>query len=108
MSGARPSRTRIPRFKSREEAAAFWDTRDSTEFESEFHPARMTIAKDLKHTLAVPLDREIFGHLVELGRERGVGPATLAAQLIAEGLNLQSTAEAAAPNQDSHERKRHG
>jgi hypothetical protein len=105
VSDGKTPRTQIPRFKSREEAAAFWDTHDSTEFESEFRPARVTVAEDVQHKLAVPLDRETLTRLVELGRARGVGPATLAAQLIAEGVNLLSTAEATAPSQ---ERKRHG
>ena len=84
------TRTRIPRFRTREEAAEFWDAHDFTEFEDEWRPARLKVAKELRHVLAVPLPREVLTQLIETSRARGVGVTALAAQLIADGLGRPS------------------
>lgn len=51
------SRSLLPRFKSREEEAGFWDTHDSTEFE--WRPARIKIAEKVRHTFGVPLEMDV-------------------------------------------------
>jgi hypothetical protein len=88
MSGSSTprARSRIPRFKSYEEEAEFWDTHDSTEFESESTPARMKVADKIQHVLMVPLERATMDPLVLSARARGVPLSELAAQLIADGL----------------------
>ncbi|MBA7520970.1 hypothetical protein ES705_13070 [subsurface metagenome] len=40
---------KIPRFKSVEEEAEFWDTHDTEEFADEFEPVEVKFAYPLKH-----------------------------------------------------------
>ena len=89
MTDSSPPRTRsrIPRFKSIEEEAEFWDTHDSTEFESEFKPTRVKFADKIEHVLMVPLERDVLDHLVVVSRSRGIALTELAAKFIANGLD---------------------
>jgi len=80
-------RPRIPRFRSREEEAEFWDTHDSTEFESFWRPVRMKVAGEIQHVFSVPMDRDLLTRLIDTSRAAGVGAGALAAKLIAEGLD---------------------
>lgn len=88
MTDSSPPRTRsrIPRFKSIEEEAEFWDTHDSTEFESEFKPTRVKFADKIEHVLMVPLERDVLDRLVVVSRSRGIALTELAAKFIADGL----------------------
>jgi hypothetical protein len=81
------ARSRLPRFKSYEEEAAFWDTHDSTEFESEFKPTMVRFADKIQHVAMIPLERPVMDRLVLISRARGEPFTELAAQLIAEGLD---------------------
>lgn len=91
-------RSRIPTFKTREEAAEFWDTHDFTEFESEWRPARVKVAEKIQHVLSIPLERDVLTHLIETSRARGIGLDELAARLIAEGLERMRAEQAPRPN----------
>lgn len=83
-SGGKPRR--LPRFRSREEEAEFWDTHDSTEFEHLFRPTRLRFAEKVEHVFMVPLDPPALDLLIQTGRATGEGSGALAARLIAEGL----------------------
>ena len=50
MSGKKPAKTSIPKFKSREEEAAFWDTHSFADFEAETTPVEVQTAKPLGRT----------------------------------------------------------
>jgi hypothetical protein len=41
------SKSRIPKFASREEEVRFWDTHDFTDYMKEFMPVRVRFAKNL-------------------------------------------------------------
>jgi hypothetical protein len=41
------AKRRIPEFKSIEEEAEFWDIHDATDYEGEFKPVRVRVAKNL-------------------------------------------------------------
>lgn len=41
MSEEQQKKSRIPEFKSLEEAAEFWDTHSTADFEDEFEPAEL-------------------------------------------------------------------
>lgn len=77
---------RLPRFRSVEEEAEFWDAHDSAEFEHLFRPTRVRFAEKVQHVLRVPLDISIIGQLDRIGQTLGIGPSELAAQLIGEGI----------------------
>jgi len=85
----RKPRSRIQRFKSREEEAQFWDTHDTTEFEDEFVEVRLNVAKPLVHILAVRLDAKTITKLGAIGRKKGIGPSTLARMWLLERLERE-------------------
>jgi len=82
-------RSRIPRFKSREEEAQFWDTHDTTEFEDEFKEVHIKVAQPLGHILAVRLDAKTITRLGAIGRKKGVGASTLARMWLLERLERE-------------------
>jgi len=84
---ASKAKSRIPRFKSIEEEAEFWDTHDTTEFEDEFvEVKRVFVARPLIHTLAVRMDARTIDRLAVVGRKKGMGPSTLARMWLLERL----------------------
>lgn len=79
-------KSRIPRFKSYEEEAEWWDSHDTTEFEDEFKPVKLEFVKPLVHILGVRLDAKTIDQLANLGSEMGIGPSTLVRMWIMEKL----------------------
>ncbi|MDP3973988.1 MAG: CopG family antitoxin [Candidatus Daviesbacteria bacterium] len=86
MNTTKRKKSRIPRFKSYEEEATWWDTHDTTEFEDEFKPVKLEFAKPLEHILGVRMDGKTLTQLTELGSEMGIGPSTLVRMWIMEKL----------------------
>ena len=68
---------RLPEFATLEEAATYWDTHDSAEFEDEFQPVELEIARPLIHSLEVDFDGATFQRLVAQARRSGLGPSAL-------------------------------
>ena len=89
VTAKRTKRSRIPRFKSLEEEAQFWDTHSTTEFEDEFTEVKMEVARPLIHTLAVRLDARTIDRLAAVGRKKGLGPSTLARMWLLERLDQE-------------------
>jgi len=88
---ARKTKSRIPRFKTYEEEAEFWDTHDTTEFEDEFvEVKRVYVARPLIHTLAVRMDAKTIDRLAAIGRKKGIGPSTLARMWLLERLDREA------------------
>jgi len=81
--------SKIPKFKSRQEEAEFWDTHDTTEFEDEFVEVHIKVAKPLVHVLAVRLDAKTIDRLAAVGRKKGIGPSTLARMWLLERLERE-------------------
>lgn len=79
-------RHRIPEFASIEEAAEFWDTHDTTEFEDEWETIDLDVARPLMHQLSVRLEGPVFHRLVTTAKRRGVPVSSLAATLIREAI----------------------
>lgn len=80
--------SRIPAFASIQEAAEFWDTHDSTDFEDEWEPVDVEFAPDLRHRriVEITLDDETAEALFALARQHGVRSADLALPWLKEGL----------------------
>lgn len=89
VTAKRTKRSRIPRFKSLEEEAQFWDTHSTTEFEDEFTEVKMDVARPLIHTLAVRLDARTIDRLAAVARKKGIGPSTLARMWLLERLERE-------------------
>lgn len=92
MVTAKRTKSRIPRFKSRDEEAEFWDTHSTTEFEDEFVEVKMEVARPLIHTLAVRMDAKTIDRLAAVGRKKGIGPSTLARMWLLERLDQEPEA----------------
>ncbi len=90
VTAKRTRRSRIPRFKSLEEEAQFWDTHSTTEFEDEFTEVKMEVAHPLIHTLAVRMDARTIDRLATAGRKKGIGPSTLARMWLLERLDQET------------------
>jgi phosphohistidine swiveling domain-containing protein len=78
---------KIPRFRSREEEAEFWDTHSPLDFPDEIKPVQMRVRKPLKGVLAIRLSDEHLQELRALAEQYGVGPTTLARMFIVSSLN---------------------
>lgn len=89
MASRGKSKSRIPRFKSLEEEAQFWETHSTTEFEDEFVEVKLKVARPLTHTLAVRLDARTIDRLAKIGRKKGVGVSTLARMWLLERLEQE-------------------
>jgi post-segregation antitoxin (ccd killing protein) len=92
--------SRVPEFASLQEAAEFWDTHDSSDFEDEFEEVEMRVSPDMRSLfeVRVRMDLSAGRRLMALARERGVSVAELAAAWIAAELER---AEAAAGSGES-------
>jgi hypothetical protein len=81
------TKSRIPKFRSREEEAQFWETHDVSDFEDVLKEVKVTVARPLEHHLSVRLDAAVITQLTQLAREIGIGPSTLARMWIMDRLN---------------------
>ena len=87
MASTQKTKTKVPRFKSLEEEAKFWETHDTTEFEDEFQEVQVKATRPLTHTLAVRLDAATLHRLATAARRKGIGPSTLARMWLLERLD---------------------
>lgn len=78
--------SRIPEFRTIEEAAEFWDTHDSTEFEDEFEAVDDVrfVPAGPKTPYTVELDDKTIAKLELRAKEEGVEAAVLAGVWIRE------------------------
>lgn len=93
---------KLPRFKSRDEEALFWDTHSPLDF-PEFKEVKVEIARPLGHVLAVRLDARTIDQLGDIGRSKGLGASTLARMWLLE--RLQAEGEARVNRQPKTARK---
>lgn len=91
---------KVPRFKSRDEEAAFWDTHSPLDYGEWKEVKRIRVAKPLAHILGVRLDARTIDRLSAIGRKKGVGASTLARMWLLERLarELERTNVPAAPS----------
>ena len=80
---------RIPRFKSREEEAEFWDTHSPLDYGEWTEVKRFKVTNSLGHILGVRLDARTITELGEIGRKKGVGASTLARMWLLERLDKE-------------------
>lgn len=76
------TKSRIPMFASYEAEAQFWDTHDTTDFEDEFKPVKVRVAKNLSEGITVRFDDEILKKVRALAQKQGIGPTTLIRMVI--------------------------
>lgn len=76
----------IPKFKSYEEEAHFWDTHSTLDYGT-WKEVKLEFAKSLVHILGIRLDAKTIDRLTSLGQKIGVGPSTLVRMWIMEKFN---------------------
>jgi len=86
MKKLKPLPKKIPRFKSYEEEANFWDSHDTSELIRNGRPVRMTFAKPVKHLISIRMDATLMSGLQTLAAKRHMPYQTLIRALLAEKL----------------------
>jgi hypothetical protein len=76
--------SKIPKFKTYEEEALFWDTHSSEDFPEEFEIVQVQVRRPLRIRIAVPLEKSTVKELERISKEQGVEPTALARQWITE------------------------
>ena len=84
------AKSSIPRFKTIQEEAEFWDSHSTTEFEDEFEEVKdvqfVVTRVEPKKDITVRLSQNTLAELTKRAREKGIGPSTLARRWILEHL----------------------
>jgi predicted DNA binding CopG/RHH family protein len=87
---------RIPDFKSDEEAAEWWDTHDSTEYEHDTEPVEVSFPRPKLKQVCLRLHPTQIDRLKEIAASKGIGYQTLLRMWVAERVRHEQ-AEQAAP-----------
>ena len=72
-------------FKTYEEAAEFWDTHDSTEYEDALEDVEMHVDIQKRHYL-IELDKNVAQLLQKSAMKKGVPPGYLASEILEKRL----------------------
>ncbi len=85
------TKARIPRFKSLVEAAQFWDTHDSADYEEEFQDVDddirfLVVRGQPKKAISVRLPEDVIADLTKQAQAAGVGLSTLIRMWVLERL----------------------
>jgi hypothetical protein len=87
------TKSRIPRFTRIEEAAEFWDTHDSAEFENQFETVddvRFVVLRgEPAKSLTVRLPEDALAQLTAKANELGIDPSTLVRMWVLDQLRAQ-------------------
>ncbi len=80
--------SKIPKFKTHEGEARFWDTHSLTDYMDELKPAHLEFPRP-KHLVSMRLEERQIRELKAIAREKGIGYLTLIRLWIAERLNRE-------------------
>lgn len=84
-------KNKIPEFKSLEEEVEFWDTHDTTDFEDEFKPLRVRVARNLKHIFSVRFEGKTLSDLDAEAEKKGLGTGALIRMWVKERLQEEQS-----------------
>ncbi len=80
----------IPKFKSKNEEAAFWKTHSITEFEEELEEVKnVHFPKPRKRLISLRIDDQMINSLKKAAAKRGLGYLTLIRMWVAEKLAVE-------------------
>ena len=79
----------IPKFKTIQEEAKFWDSHDFTDYQNGFKPVKIAFVKNLSEGVTVRFDRETLQNLRYRAAQKGIGPTTLVRMWVYERLNQE-------------------
>lgn len=80
----------IPKFKSYKDEANFWDTHSIADFKGQLQKTRVKVAKEVKLTYTVRLEKQVIEKLDAIARDKGIGPRTLARMWLLEKLKQET------------------
>lgn len=85
--------SKIPKFKTYEEEANFWDIHSFTDFEDEFEEVDMVVKLDQpkQETLILRLQKDMKDRMKAIAQRGGVGVSALARLWILEKLRTSSS-----------------
>ena len=75
---------KIPKFKSLEEEARFWDAHDSTDFLGELKPAKLEFPKPRKKLVSMRMPESEIVALKRIAARKGLGYQTLIRMWVTE------------------------
>lgn len=78
-------RKRVPTFRNDEEAAAFWDTHDSTDYLADL-PVDTQIVFVRPEARLIQVSELVWKAILDAARRRRTTPARLVSQLLRQGL----------------------
>ena len=81
---------KIPKFKSDQEAAQFWDTHSLIEFEDDLELAKEKVfVKPEKQVMTIRVDKKLANALKIIAREKGINYSTLARMWLIERIKKE-------------------
>lgn len=88
-------KSRIPKFKSIEEEAKFWDRHSFTDFEDELEDVKIVfdLDKPRDETLVVRVQKNVKDKLEKIARNKGLNISTLARMWLIERLQSMPTSK---------------
>jgi predicted DNA binding CopG/RHH family protein len=81
--------SRIPKFKSRQEEAEFWDTHSIADYWDEMKPVKVRFAKNLSEGITIRLDPTTMKAVRSEARAKGLGPTTLIRMWVMERIKKE-------------------
>lgn len=76
---------KIPKFKTLEEAAEFWDTHDFEDYVDDTEPVTVTVKiPRRKKTLTIPIERKVYERIEALAAKRGMSPEKMVSAWLKE------------------------
>lgn len=81
---------KIPKFKSDQEAAEFWDTHSLKEFEKDLERVRDRVfVKPEKQVMTIRVDKKLVNAMKAIAREKGINYSTLARMWLIERIKKE-------------------
>jgi hypothetical protein len=82
----------MPRFKSVEEEAKFWDTHSPLDFAGDLKEVKVKVKKPLiqMQVVSVRLDYDLIKQMKKIASRKHIGMTTLARMFIAEGVEKET------------------
>ena len=81
---------KIPKFKSDQKAALFWDTHRLTEFKDDLELVKEKVfVKPEKQVMTIRVDKKLANALKIIAREKGINYSTLARMWLIERLKKE-------------------
>jgi predicted DNA binding CopG/RHH family protein len=84
----------IPKFKSEQEEAEFWDAHDSADYVDDTEPAELTFvdARPPKRSISLRIDGDAIDKLKDIAGRKGMGYQTLIRMWVMERLEKEMEA----------------